>query len=1288
MHMHYKFLLRIYLSLFVVLYSFSVAAQKTPKLVLPIGHTKSVNFAEFSPDGQLVVTASSDGTAKIWSTSSGKLLLDLKGHTDHVSAAKFSPDGTFLLTASWDNTAKIWDTRYGKLMCDLKGHTSDIYSANFSLDGKKVITASEDRITKIWDASNGKLMLDLIGHTGTVWYAEFSPDGQNVITASWDSTAKIWDANNGKLLADLNGHKGKVTSASFSPDGRLVVTSSNDSTAKIWNSGIGKLFADLRGHKDWVRSAKFSPDGKQVVTASGDKTAKIWEAGSGKLILDLQGHKNYIESAKFSPNGQKVLTVSGDSTAKIWDATNGILVADLKGHVDWVNSAEFSSDGNAVVTASDDRTARIWDTKSGKIIVSLGYHTHFIFSTKFSPDGNTVVTASDDYTAKIWDTKSGKLLKILNGHIDWINSVQYSPDGQKLVTASSDGTAKIWDTKSGKLIEDLKGHNNWVNSAEFSPDGEKVVTTSNDSTTKIWEVMSGKLLLNLENHTSSVDYAEFSLDGQKVLTFYDNVTEIWNVSSGKLHTVLKGHSMFVNSAEFSRNGQKIVTSSQDGIVNVWDARNGKLLKKLKGHSEFVKSAKFSPDGLRIITISGFQYQTVKISDAISGELIADLFVQNGSINYVEFSPDGQRIITASDGGFAKIWDVSSGKLLFNLIGHSGALNSAEFSPDGKLIVTSSVDNTSMLWNANTGELLYTFFAVDSSDYLVVDKYYRYDGTPGARKLLYFTCGTEIIELDQLKDQLWVPNLAERILNGETIEAKKLEDLDICQLTPVVEEKTKSDAQEYVFAITPQRGGLGKTVLYVNDFPIKTYRPDNLFKTSTGYLLKISRSELLSNFVSGETNQVSVRSFIANDLIGSRGELIIDSDLEKQKPPPPNLYAVMIGVSDYKGEELDLKYAAKDAKDLSAALTISAQKLLNYDGQEHVFVYDLTTSEGKYRLPEKEAIRKLLQEIGLKTKPNDMLLLFFAGHGVMAGEANKQFYFLTADASPSTAVENPSAVGISMLELMDWVKLQNVNAQKRILILDACNSGQAIKDFVKLGGNEQGYMAARSDEYGQQIKAIDKLNEQTGFSILAASASSQSAYEMGRYSQGLLTYSLLRAIKLQPDILEQGKYLDVSRWFGAAEKTVSEISKSSGQRQDPQRVASNNFNLGVVDEEVLRKIILPQEKPLFGPVNLQNADEAISSDDLELGKLLQYELTDISSRGEEGSIMFDEKLKSEEVWTLSGRYEITNNKILAKINIKQGKQTPKYRFEVNGSKDNLNELSKAIVSKAIKVVQEK
>jgi uncharacterized caspase-like protein len=446
------------------------------------------------------------------------------------------------------------------------------------------------------------------------------------------------------------------------------------------------------------------------------------------------------------------------------------------------------------------------------------------------------------------------------------------------------------------------------------------------------------------------------------------------------------------------------------------------------------------------------------------------------------------------------------------------------------------------------------------------------------------------------------------------------------------------------------------------------------KMGANYLLTVKKAELNNFFIKGKENLVTVKAFTADNTISSRG-LIVKEDRSTQASVAPNLYAVMIGVSDYKGSELDLKYAAKDATDISAAISLAAKKLLNADGKEHVFVYNLTTGADRYLFPEKNSIRKILADIGTKATANDILVIFFAGHGIMNGEENKkQFYFLTADASTLSTTAAVKDVGISTAELIDWIKPQSIKAQKRILVFDACNSGQAINDIA---GKDLG---VRNDDKAQQVKAIDKLNEKSGLFILSASASNQSAYEMGRYSQGLLTYSWLRAIKQQPDILEDDKYLNVSRWFSAAEKSVSELSRENGARQEPQVITNTNFNIGIVDESVIASIKLPAEKPMFAASNFQNSDESIADDDLELSKAVNMKLADLSSRGEYKGIIYVTATNSPDAYTLTGRYTVRDNNITMTVNRKQGK-TIKTKFEVSGTKDKLEQLAGTLVQKA-------
>ena len=184
-----------------------------------------------------LLTASQDGTAKVWSGASGECLRTLEGHTGWVRSAVFSPDGQQVLTASFDKTAKVWSAASGECLRTLMGHTSQVKSAVFSPDGQQVLTASWDETAKVWSAASGECLRTLEGHTGCVLSAVFSPDGQQVLTASFDKTAKVWSAASGECLRTLEGHTSQVESAVFSPDGQQVLTASQDGTRE----GVGRL---------------------------------------------------------------------------------------------------------------------------------------------------------------------------------------------------------------------------------------------------------------------------------------------------------------------------------------------------------------------------------------------------------------------------------------------------------------------------------------------------------------------------------------------------------------------------------------------------------------------------------------------------------------------------------------------------------------------------------------------------------------------------------------------------------------------------------------------------------------------------------------------------------------------------------------------------------------------------------------------------------------------------------------------------------------------------------------
>jgi WD40 repeat protein len=73
-----------------------------------------VRSASFSPDGERIVTASDDHTARLWDATSGQEIITLRGHEDIVRSASFSPDAGRIVTASDDHTARLWDATTGQ----------------------------------------------------------------------------------------------------------------------------------------------------------------------------------------------------------------------------------------------------------------------------------------------------------------------------------------------------------------------------------------------------------------------------------------------------------------------------------------------------------------------------------------------------------------------------------------------------------------------------------------------------------------------------------------------------------------------------------------------------------------------------------------------------------------------------------------------------------------------------------------------------------------------------------------------------------------------------------------------------------------------------------------------------------------------------------------------------------------------------------------------------------------------------------------------------------------------
>jgi hypothetical protein len=162
-----------------------------------------------SPDGQLLATASDEGSIKIWDAASGKEIRHFQAHELVIGNLVFNPDGRLLASASWDGTVKVWDTGTWKQQLELRAPSEcQFNSVAFSPDGQRLAAGDDgENGVRLWEIATGKLIFTLKGHTRLVTCVVFSPDGQRLATASSDKTVKLWDAQSGRELRTLPPHR-------------------------------------------------------------------------------------------------------------------------------------------------------------------------------------------------------------------------------------------------------------------------------------------------------------------------------------------------------------------------------------------------------------------------------------------------------------------------------------------------------------------------------------------------------------------------------------------------------------------------------------------------------------------------------------------------------------------------------------------------------------------------------------------------------------------------------------------------------------------------------------------------------------------------------------------------------------------------------------------------------------------------------------------------------------------------------------------------------------------------
>lgn len=743
-----------------------------------------------------------------------------------------------------------------------------------------------------------------------------------------------------------------------------------------------------------------------------------------------------------------LMAAAGCSVTPQIELSDSNTTMQVKSEVSVVMAVDYSADGKTIVSKDVKGGIRVWSLGEARQLsrAAIEGTTYVGSSVVFAPEGKTVAVGvdggfSDSYTVLL-DGATGRELRRLTS--DLAGRLSFSPDGRLLAGNSGPrmfgGTAKILDVRTGAVVREWKFPENSERYVLFSPDGRYIALHGNrpqgGRTASFVDLLDAKTGRRIWTH-SQAGFAQIRMATMAM--------------------------MKIEAMAFSPDGRYLVAGVLSGwqrFLRLYDVATGKPQKDF-GHEPVegftaltmyrLEALAYSPDGKLII--SGTGRADYKLWDAATTSVIRELAIPDKSTGSTvtgasaKFSPDGSRVLVSSPGA-ARLFDVATGNELATMIGFA----------DGEWVVTTPQG----YYNASAKGDLYLSIAVAGKPYTI----------------------------GQAREAFFRPDLVKAALAGRGLgELRRIADVKPPPEVAIVETPSAVSSDEVVVTlqVTDQGGGVGDVRLYRNGSAVLLEGARDLQVGQAGHRLRY-RMQLEAG-----ANAIRAVAFNADNSMQSADATITVS--ASFPPRRPRLYAVAVGIQDFRNPRLKLSYPVADARLFTETLRAQASALY-----ESVHLTLLTTPEETSR----DSLMKTLRALKEKVRPEDLFVFFVASHGTAdAGE-----YFLITSNVGALSTERLKADALTQANLKEL--MANIPATKKLIIIDTCNAG-ALGDALQAAFLTRGMTDAT---------AIKILGRAVGSTVLSASTSTQEALE-GYQGHGLFTYVIAEGLAGKADSNKDG-----------------------------------------------------------------------------------------------------------------------------------------------------------------------
>lgn len=398
------------------------------------------------------------GSVLVWGDANGEMVIRHEGlgtqrrfvvHKDRVSDLIFTPDGEQVLSASYDGSSRMWDTHSGRMLLS----TTLGYARQVSRDGSRIgyENSSGWGVWEVQRPAGYRALHTVDGLTPFIWHLDFSPDGR-LLTIAKRGSLRIADVETGEIL--LNHRENRLEPwAQFLNDGTVLTAPRGALALRPWSLTTNGATRSLKlgparrielpgGHSAGIGA--MSPDRQQVVFPLGGNNLAVVDFRDPEVLVRSERSWRVLRPA-LGPEDSWMVSGSLHGRGTIlWDAETGKKQRQLQAG----NAYCFASADASLLAVAGSDAYRIFETELWGVVkeISSGRGTELPNFAAFSADGSLLAIVKKNSRVQLWDPRTWQLLAdFISPDPQIIYWLAFSPDARRLAVATNRDRVELWD---------------------------------------------------------------------------------------------------------------------------------------------------------------------------------------------------------------------------------------------------------------------------------------------------------------------------------------------------------------------------------------------------------------------------------------------------------------------------------------------------------------------------------------------------------------------------------------------------------------------------------------------------------------------------------------------------------------------------------------------------------------------------------------------------------------------------------------------------------------------------